>query len=286
VFANGKYWYLSGVFTGGTVGNDNGTTEYDEQTGYLARIAFSPLHGDNYAVHIGANVSGVLDPADTHASSSPTNKVLRLRERPELRTDGTRFVDTGNIPASGAIAYGGELGGAFNNFYGSAEVFQIDLNRAGPGTVDPHFGGWYVQGAWTLTGERRSWNASYGGFAGIRPSAAIDPGAGHWGAWEIAARYSDLDLNFDAGAPNSAAVAGHTVRGGEQKITSLGLNFYPNNFVRFLLDYQWVNIDRLDPENGVVANTNVFGGAPSVPGNGAQIGQKFQAVTLRTQFAF
>jgi len=285
-FANGRYWYLSGALTGGTVGNDNGTTEYDEQTGYVARFAFSPLHGDNYALHIGANISGVLDPADTHTSSSPTNKVLRLRERPELRTDATRFVDTGNIPASGAVAYGGELGAAYDNFYIAAEAFQIDVNRAGVGALDPQFGGWYVQGAWTLTGEHRAWSAANGGFNGIRPSAAFDPRTGHWGAWEIAARYSDLDLNYHAGALASAAIVGDTVRGGEQKITSLGLNWHPNAFIRFLLDYQWVDVDRLDPENGVVAGTTVFGGAPSVAGNGAQIGQRFQAVTLRTQFAF
>jgi hypothetical protein len=55
--------------------------------------------------------------------------------------------------------------------------------------------------------------------------------------------------------------------------------------VRFLLDYQWVSIDRLDPENGVIAGTTIFGGAPSVLGDGAQIGQDYQVVSLRSQFA-
>lgn len=281
VFVNGPRWYASGVLTGATVGN---TGEFDEQTGYLLRAAFEPLRGEAYAVHIGANVSGIIDPADTSASSVDAQAV-RLRERPELRTDTTRFVDTGSIPSTGALAYGGELGASFSNFYLAGELFRINVDRTG-GVADPHFEGWYLQGAWTLTGEKRAWSAANGGFTGIRPAAAFDAGAGHWGAWEIAARYSDLDLNFDAGAPASAAVAGDTVRGGDQQITTLGLNWYPNTFVRFLLDYQWVSIDRLDPENGVVANTTVFGASPSVAGNGAQIGQDFQAVTLRTQFAF
>ena len=95
-----------------------------------------------------------------------------------------------------------------------------------------------------------------------------------------------LDLNFTEGALGSAAIAGNTVRGGEQTITTLGLNWYPNATIRFLLDYQWVEIDRLDPENGIVANTTVFGGAASVAGNGAQIGQDYQAVSLRSQIAF
>jgi phosphate-selective porin OprO/OprP len=281
LFANGTRWYASGVLTGASVGN---TGEFDEQTGYLARVAFLPLRGENYAVHAGLNVSGIIDPADTNSSPADA-QALRLRERPELRTDATRFADTGSIPSSGAIAYGGELGASFNNFYIAGEAFRIDVDRTGVG-ADPHFQGWYLQGAWTLTGERHTWNPSYGGFAGIRPTALFDLHAGGLGAWEIVARYSDLNLNFHEGALGGAAVAGDTVRGGEQQITTLGLNWYPNNVVRFLLDYQWVSIDRLDPENGVVAGTTIFGGSPSVIGDGAQIGQDYQVVTLRTQFAF
>ncbi|MFT3727108.1 MAG: porin [Terricaulis sp.] len=280
-FGNGGNWYASGVLTGATVGN---TGEFDEQSGYLARIAFRPLHSETLDVHVGANVAGVIDPADTNAGAV-TTQVLRLRERPELRTDATRFVDTGSIPSGGVTAYGAELGASLGSFYAAAEAFQIDLDRTG-GLSDPHFSGWYVQGAWTFTGERRTWLPASGGFSGIRPAAIFDPKTGHWGAWEITARYSDLDLNFHEGALNSAAIAGDTVRGGEQQITTVGLNWYPNNVVRFILDYQWASIDRLDPENGIVANTTIFGGSPSVAGNGAQIGQDFQAVTLRSQFAF
>ena len=84
----------------------------------------------------------------------------------------------------------------------------------------------------------------------------------------------------------SAALAGDTVRGGEQTIITAGLNWYPNATIRFLLNYQWVDIDRPDPGNGVVANTTIFGGAPSVAGNGAQIGQDYQAISVRSQVSF
>ncbi|HWA01228.1 MAG TPA: porin [Caulobacterales bacterium] len=273
VFANGDRWYGSAVYTGSTIG---ATGEFDEQSGYLLRAAFLPLRGENYGVHVGVNASGILDVADVNASPADTQSV-RLRERPELRTDATRFVDTGSIAARGVRQYGLELGGQFKNFYLASEAFQVDLDRSG-GVSDPSFRGWYAQGAWTLTGERRRWNGQSGGFAGIRPTNAFDPKTGHWGAWEIAARYSDLDLNYHEGAPGLAPVAGDSVRGGEQEITSLGLNWYPNSVVRFLLDYQWVSIDRLDPEDSSIAT--------AVAGTGAQIGQDFQAITLRSQFAF
>jgi phosphate-selective porin OprO/OprP len=272
VFANGERWYSSLALTGAVVGNSG---EYDEQSGYLARLAFLPLSGERYGVHIGASVAGVIDPADTDPSSGTTES-LRLRERPELRVDAQRFVDTGSIAAEGLTAYGLELGGYWDSLYLAGEVFQIDLSRS-DGLPDPSFGGWYVQGAYTLTGERRRWNAATGGFQGIRPSAPFNLSDNDWGAWEIAARYSVLDLNDNEGAFGVAAPLGG-VRGGEQTITTIGLNWYPNNVVRFLLDYQWVENDRLDPETSAIVTP--------VPGVGAQIGQDFEAVSLRSQVAF
>src|SRR5262249_29597552 len=64
IFANSDHYYGSAVFTGSTVGN---TGEFDEQTGYLLRVAAEPIQGDGYGPHLGANVSGVIDPADTNA---------------------------------------------------------------------------------------------------------------------------------------------------------------------------------------------------------------------------
>lgn len=272
MLANGDRWYADAVQTGSTVGNSG---EFDEQTGYLTRVAFLPLKGQNYALHVGASVQGVL-PADTNAGSANA-QVIRLRERPELRVDGERFADTGSILSDGVTAYGAELGGYLNNVYVAAEAFQIDLARS-DGIHDPQFTGWYVQAAWTLTGESHRWSAANGGFAGIRPTNAFDPAQHHWGAWEVAARHSELDLNYKEGALG-AAPGVSTVRGGDQTITTLGLNWYSNNTVRFLLDYLWVDIDRLDPENTATIVT-------AAPGFGAQIGQGYQALALRSQFAF
>lgn len=133
VFANGDRWYGSGVLTGATVAN---TGEFDEQTGFLLRTALLPLRGPDYGVHIGANLSGVFDPADTDASSVSQERI-RLRERPELRNDTTRFVDTGNIASDGLVSYGVELGGVWRNFYVAGEAFQIDVNRAGQAQTPP-----------------------------------------------------------------------------------------------------------------------------------------------------
>jgi phosphate-selective porin OprO/OprP len=268
VFAAGNRWYFSGVFTGKVVGVPT-TPVYGQQEGYVTRVAFNPIHDKDYDVHVGGSIQGVLQPADLAAGSS-VNETLALGERPELRVDGTKLVNTGNIIANRLTTYGAELGASFRNFYAAGEYYRINVDRTAVGAsaspFDPHFSGWYGQAAWTLTGERHEWSSGNGGFTGIRPAHAFDPKKGGWGAWEVAARYSVLDLDDHAGSAGSAAPLGG-IRGGEQKITTLGLNWYPNRVLRFLLDYQWDDISRLSA-------------------TGAQAGEKVQAVSFRSQFAF
>lgn len=282
LFMNGRRWAANAVLTGGVVGASG---QFDEQTGLLLRASTLALDGGaGRGLVLGISYNAILQPADTDSGAADQRRV-RLRERPELRVDGQRLVDTGSIPADGAGAIGLEAAGWIGPFYLAGEHFQIDVDRTGAGR-DPSFSGWYLQGAWTLTGETRRWNAASGGIGGIRPARAFDLAAGSWGAFEIAARTSFLDLDFEPGALGTAAIAGVTVRGGQQTVTSLGMNWYPTNTVRFTLARQWVEVERLDPENGEVAGTTLFGGAPSVPGNGAQIGQSTDSWLLRTQVSF
>ena len=265
-FANGDHWYASGVLTGKVVGVP-ATPEFGQQKGYLTRVAFNPLHGTDYDLHLGANVQGILDLADT-AAGPAVSRSLRLRERPEIRVDGGRLVDTGALPARGVTAYGLELGASWKTFLLAGETFKIVADRSGtgPSAYDPSFKGWYVAGAWTLTGERHAWGAANGGFRGIRPAKIFDPSRDTWGAFEVAGRYSVLDLDDARGLAGTVAPLGG-VRGGEQTITTLGLNWYPNTVVRILVDQQWINVDRLS-------------------GSGVQIGEDVQVTSLRAQAAF
>ncbi|WP_296595480.1 porin [Phenylobacterium sp.] len=259
-FFNGERWYASAVLTGALAGN---TGEFGEQTGYLTRVAFAPVYGKDYAVHVGANMQGILHVADTGAGTAKVRQV-RLRERPELRVDGARLVDTNTINATGVTAYGGELGAYYRNLQISGEYFRVDVDRTG--ASNPSFDGWYVQGAWTLTGESHVWNSANGGFRGVRPAKNFSPADGTWGAFEVAARYSVLDLDDNAGLVGRATPAGG-VRGGEQVITTVGLNWYPNPVIRFQAQYEHVNIDRLSAA-------------------GLQVGEDVDVVSLRSQYAF
>ena len=83
-----------------------------------------------------------------------------------------------------------------------------------------------------------------------------------------------MNLNYHAGAPGTAPTP-DAVRGGDQQIWSGGVNWYPNSFVRFMLDWQQVRIDRLSPS-----------AVTFVTPTGVQVGQRYHVVELRSQFAF
>lgn len=275
VFANGDRLNVSAHITGSLIGNtdiSSSTSQYDEQQGFVTRIGWLALRGENYGVHLGANYSAITQPADGSSTAGADN--LRFRDRPELRVDDSgdaantgaaRLIDTGAFSAEGARAYGLEIGGQFKNFVLTGEYLAIDAERPS-GQRDVSFDGYYVQGAWTITGEQHKWNPANGGFGGVRPTNNFDPAAGLWGAWEIAARYSFTDLNDNPGLAGAPTPAGG-IRGGAQTITTFGLNWYPNSVVRFLLDLQKVEVDRLTSA-------------------GAQQGQDYNAIALRTQVSF
>ncbi len=176
-------------------------------------------------------------------------------------------MDTGAITSDGLTGYGLEAGVSFKSLYLAGEYTHFNVSRTSAGSpFDPSFSGWYIQGSWTLTGERRTWSAANGGFRGIRPKQNFDPLNGGWGAWEIAGRYDVLNLNDQAGAAGTATPLGG-IRGGEQKVTSVGINWYPNTVFKFQLDFQNVDVDRLGP-------------------TGLQTGENAKIYTLRSQFQF
>lgn len=277
LLANGDRWSLFTALTGNTIG----VSSFDEQLGAIGRVTYLPYKTLDSLIHVGANANLVINPAATGPNAPPAGAAtpIRLRERPELRVDGTRLVDTGSLDAEGLTALGLELGAQHKAFTVQAEHFWLDLERRNSALEDPSFSGWFVQGAWTVTGEARRYNAQNGGFDAPRVERPFRLGTGDIGVWEIAARYSVLDLDYRAGAAGTAPVAA-AVRGGEQRIFTLGLNWYPNNNVRFLADYQRVDVDRLSPGG------TAFGAGALTPSAGAQIGQDLNIWSLRTQYAF
>ncbi len=106
------------------------------------------------------------------------------------------------------------------------ELMQLkeDVRRAGLRENVTHTG-WYVTGAYFLTGERM-------GFGRVRPKHAFDPhdGKDGLGAWELVARVGQIQTE----AGSRRFVTGSL--GATQLMA--GLNWYPNSMVRLSLNYQ------------------------------------------------
>ncbi len=277
ILTGGDRWTAGLNITGNTIG----VQSFDEQLGVIGRLTWLPMKGADSLLHVGANLTWVVHPAasgpNVAPAGTPTN--VRLRERPELRIDGTRLIDTGSIDADDLKSYGLELGWQQKQLTLQGEYFWIDVERRNSALASPSFNGWYVQGSWTLTGEPRRYNAANGGFDAPRVEKPFNLKAKTWGVWELAARWSDLDLNYRAGGAGTAPPSS-AVRGGQQQILTLGLNWYPNSNVRFLADYQHLDVDRLSPGG------TVFGAGALTPPAGVQIGQQFSIWSFRTQYSF
>jgi phosphate-selective porin OprO/OprP len=267
-------WFLSTAVTGNVVGTINSTggataQPSDEQQAWIGRVAIAPFSSTDWQAHFGLNAQYVFHPNDSGLGTNPRYSV-QLRDRPELRLDATRLVDTGGIDARHVTVLGAEAGATMQNFMIEGEAFKYDIDRRLSSTQigfsNPKFSGWYVQGAWVLTGENRPYNPAEARFDAPKMNYNFNPEAGAYGALELVARYSDLDLNFHSGAAGAAASL-DAIRGGEQKISTVGLNWYLNPDIRMMFDYQHVDVTRLNAA-------------------GAQIGQTYNALAARAQFTF
>ncbi len=264
IFAYDDNYFAAVSYTGGLVGE---SLVYDEESNLVARGAYRFNFGEDINLALGADFTYVIKPADTVAGHNAP-ETIRFRERPELNVDdnGIRLIDTGSLNANHVLTYGLEAAGNWHSLYGQGGYFHYDVDRRDSPLDDPSFDGWYMQASWVLTGEAKPYRPERGAYGSPSPIDEFSFEKPGWGAWELAGRYSVLDLNFDAGAPNTVA-SPDAIRGGEQKIWTAGLNWYPNNAIRFMLDYQHTDVSRLNSTGG-------------------DIGARVDAVSLRTQISF
>jgi phosphate-selective porin OprO/OprP len=298
----GDHWLASAAVTGRTIGVINTGTAtgaaqtFGDQLGFVGRLAGTPLHGKDWLVHLGVHGSYVLHPADTGGPQADHNgadalsaHTIAFSNTPELRVDGTKLINTGSIPAKHADTVGVEFAAQKQNFLLQSEYEHFDVQRS-DGQPNPSFWGYYVSGSWVLTGEARKYNTATGAFDAPAIAHPFSLSGGGLGAWELAARYSDMDLNSRAGKAGTAVPtsANPVIRGGEEQNVAVGLNWYPNAVVRFMLDYQHVRIDRLSP--GTTANNALAlssAGWQLPAGHyGQQIGQTYDVIAVRSQVAF
>ena len=207
----GKNWSITGAVQGETLNSVDVIGE--EQLSGVARVTFAPVLTKTTTAHIG--LWGRIRDHGTGAAFGYT-------PRPS-----TAFIPGGAYALRGAGSIGdGDttlgLEGLFMHgpFSVQGEYVHIDIDPIAVGP-DPSANAGYLQGSWFIGGTR-SYAVPTGDVG--RPKIGKSLGDGGKGALELAARWDFA--NFDD-SPLAGDYSGFT----------LGANYYPNPYVRFMLNY-------------------------------------------------
>lgn len=249
---------------------------FDEQQALVGRVAYSPVASQDWHWVVSLAGNDVFRPGDRGpASNAP--RPFSLSVSPELVIDdsGGGLVSVSEPDVTDAWSWNLESAVRHDNAMVQAGYYKYGIDRrAMAAQRGEGFDGWYAEGSWVFTGEPRGWSISNAGFTNPKPKADFDPGSDAWGAWELAGRFSDLNLNDHAGMAGDPLLPGG-VRGGEQRIAAIGLNWYPNTVLKFMLQAQNVQISRIGTNTAVTPNAA-----------NADLGQNFNTIALRSQIAF
>lgn len=205
-YARGDWTATLGYYTD-PLGDEFGQNNASGQ-GPIARFTFAPQHRRYRTTHFGVSFQ--------HRSLD-TGSEFRLRARPESGIADAVLLDTSRIVDTDAFtAFGGEALWRYRGWTAQGEYLRTHLTRNVGPSLD--FDGGYLQLGYLLTGESRSYSRSLGTFGGVHPR-------GRWGALELAARYSFLDLQDG------------DVAGGRGHDLGLGLNWTLTRNLGFSANY-------------------------------------------------
>jgi len=197
---------------GSNVGDNGG---YGLATRLTAVVADS---GNGDIIHVGGAYSLI----------NPTNDLVQYRNQPEFFISDSIsgatpfFVDTGPIATDVVNLFAGELAATSGAWHAQGELVYTVVDRKAAGSAT--FSGASIQTGYLLTGEHRPYNRKSGVLGRIVPDQNFGSDGG-CGAWEVAARWSYLDLN-DSG-----------INGGLLNDVTAGLNWYLNRNTKFQLNY-------------------------------------------------
>lgn len=279
-------WLIqTGLFNGQLNSNSNNT---DWQL--AGRGAFYPqaLGGQ---LHLGASYQ--------YRQFLKSGQQFTYQARPFTQTTSIRFVGTGpqttsgsigtGIAASGDQIIGLEAAGIWGPLHVASEAQWAKVSAIKPGELltggnassgqrlasDPDFFGIYGEVGYWLTGETRGY--SKGTWATTKILNPFDKGG--WGGFQVIGRIDYLNLQSYVGGLNTGAVVDGTLNGGKQTGYILALNWWPTEYVRFVMQYDRVEVTGGPQARQVVPN-NTTTESLLDRGYGANV------LTMRAQLAF
>jgi phosphate-selective porin OprO/OprP len=206
--------------------------------------------GDTFGLlHLGAAVDILTDAnpnSPVEFSSAPENHLA------------SAFVDTGAMAKiENYQLYDEEAAFVYGPFSAQSELATANMTRTPGNGKNLSFNAVYAYVSYFLTGEHRGYSLSNGCFDRVKvlhPFGVEKDGHRGWGAWEVALRYSWINLDSQ------------NVYGGKMADVTAGVNWYLNSNVRFMVNYVH---SRLYENSGVT-------GSPGQGGTDDILGVRFQ----------
>jgi phosphate-selective porin OprO/OprP len=212
---DGKYTWQLGAFRDADGFGNVGA--YENKFSVTGRATFLPWRKGNSLFHLGG--AARIEQFEEGAMKS-------FAAKPETGL-ASAFVASMAVPTDSMISYNFEF--LFKTGKLSIQSEYRGANITASAGNDISLNGFYAQAMYTLTSETRGYNNGMGTITGIKPKTPY--GAGGIGAWEVGARFSMVDLTD-----------GLTMGGKAQNCT-IGLNWIPNPYSRFMFNYVNANND-------------------------------------------
>lgn len=256
--ADHHFQYQAGVFNGVS----GAFYDLDKNVDFIGSFTLTPfIHSETIFDHFGFGV-GVQTGQHNYALNQTSSSFTNGAGEP---TTNINYVASTGVPFfqydTNTFAAGNQTRVAPHLFwYGRFSLLteyvhsarRLSLNGQAATTEQS---GYFVNASYWLTGERYKGNG-LGGYSTIEPLRPFRWGHGP-GAWEVASQIAQVNLdanNFNfAAAPNT--YASRCVQ------LMLGVNWWPNKYVRLSLDNVWTSFNRpvpLGPVAGDSFNTAWF----------------------------
>ena len=289
-YANKWFWGSFGVFgpelstSEEQVAFEDGNKDYgyNEGLSYTGKLVFRPLYkSTTSSLHIG----GAISYRDPKLSSTDGYFVGRYSSRNSTGINRKKYLDTDDVKGlDHELAWTVELAGHWKQLrYETAYIARgMYLDQAVNPLPTQWAEGWYAQASWLLFGGTQNYDSN--GAKYTRTTSEHK-----WGNLEVAFRYEYAD--FNTGKLFSNKVADTNIFGGSGEAYTIGLNYYPTQNVKIVLNWQYNNNDRYANAKGKSYVGYDLNGKPTKDPNkvvapNGKGGVDYQMLALRFQVAF
>ncbi len=221
----GANWHLGLSISGDNLDNAGAA---DDSIAYSVRAHWNPIKAPQGFAHVGS----------WYYYEKLGQDVASINNTPRI---GQNFNDNLRVSASSIAdptrdeAYGFELGGVYRNFWAFGEYTERRIASKANDRIDRDANSFSA--GWLITGEKPGFSSRSGVWGTTRVLRPVTDGG--YGAFELAVRYDEYDFRD---AP----------RGGYGERTTLGVNWYLNDWTRLMLNYvDWKTDNKVGSYQGV-----------------------------------